>query len=279
MKDKKTAVAAALTSIICVQSGASIAKKLFPVLGPSGMSSLRLGLSSLLLMLINRPNLKKITKKQWLICLCYGISISGMNLIFYYSIERVPLGLAVTVEFIGPLLLALMLSRKLSDLAWASLACLGILLIVPWQNSNVDLLGLAMAFIAGLFWVGYILMGSKLTKLIDGRVGATIGTSIAALIVVPIGFYNNAFEQMNWMYLLIGFAVAIISSSLPFTLDLLAMKKIPPKSFSILTSLHPAFAALSGFILLGEALSLIQWLSISCVVLASIGTTLTSNKQ
>ncbi len=278
MKDKKTAVAAALTSIVCVQSGASIAKKLFPVLGPSGMSSLRLGLSSLLLLLINRPNLKKISKQQWLICLCYGISISGMNLIFYYSIERVPLGLAVTVEFIGPLLLALMLSRKLSDLAWASLACIGILLIVPWQNNNVDLVGLVMAFTAGLFWVGYILMGSKLTKLIDGRIGATIGTSIAALIVVPIGFYNNAFEQMSWMYLLIGFCVAILSSSLPFTLDLLAMKKIPPKSFSILTSLHPAFAALSGFILLGEVLNITQWMSILCVVLASIGTTITSNK-
>ena len=242
------------------------------------MSSLRLGLSSLLLLLINRPNLKKISKQQWLICLCYGISISGMNLIFYYSIERVPLGLAVTVEFIGPLLLALMLSRKLSDLAWASLACIGILLIVPWQNNNVDLVGLVMAFTAGLFWVGYILMGSKLTKLIDGRIGATIGTSIAALIVVPIGFYNNAFEQMSWMYLLIGFCVAILSSSLPFTLDLLAMKKIPPKSFSILTSLHPAFAALSGFILLGEVLNITQWMSILCVVLASIGTTITSNK-
>lgn len=279
MKDKKTAVVAALTSIICVQSGASIAKNFFPIFGPAGMSSFRLGLSSLLLLILNRPNLRLITRKQWLICLAYGICISGMNLIFYYSIERIPLGLAVTVEFIGPLLLALMLSRKLSDLAWASLACLGILLIVPWNSSDIDIIGLLLAFIAGVFWMGYIFMGSKVSKLIDGRIGATIGTTVGAMIVVPIGFYSNAFQQITWTYLFIGFGVAILSSSLPFTFDLLAMKKIPPKSFSILTSLHPAFAGLSGLLFLGEALSAIQWVSILCVVGASIGTTITSGKE
>ncbi|MGG5506879.1 MULTISPECIES: EamA family transporter [unclassified Myroides] len=278
MSEKKTAISAALTSIMCVQGGASLAKKLFPVLGPAGASSLRIGLSAILLLLINRPKLKSLTKKQWLCCLGYGCSIGGMNLLFYFAIERVPLGLGVTVEFVGPLLLALFLSRRVLDVLWALLACIGIMLIVPWKSNNVDLLGLGMAFMAGMFWVGYIVMGSKVTQLIDGRTAVSIGTMFAAMIIVPFGIASGGLVHLTWPYFFLGLAVAILSSSLPFTLDLVAMKRIPAKSFSILTSLHPAFAALSGLLFLGEALSLIQWLSVACVVFASIGTTITSPK-
>lgn len=278
MSEKRTAISAALTSIMCVQGGASLAKRLFPVLGPAGASSLRIGLSAILLLLINRPNFKALTKKQWLCCLGYGLSIGGMNLLFYFAIERVPLGLGVTVEFVGPLLLALFLSRKVLDVLWALLACAGILLIVPWKSNNVDLLGLAMAFTAGMFWVGYIVMGSKVTKLIDGRTAVSIGTLFAAMIIVPVGIASGGLVHLTLNLFLLGLAVAILSSALPFTLDLVAMKRMPAKSFSILTSLHPAFAALSGLLFLGEALSMVQWLSVACVVFASIGTTIASPK-
>lgn len=278
MSEKRTAISAALTSILCVQGGASLAKKLFPILGPAGASSLRIGLSALLLLIINRPNFSALTKKQWLCCLGYGLSIGGMNLLFYFAIERVPLGLGVTVEFVGPLMLALFLSRRVLDVLWAILACIGILLIVPWKSNNVDLLGLGLAFMAGMFWVGYIVMGSKVTQLIDGKVAVSVGTLFAAMLIVPVGIASGGLMHITPTLFFLGLAVAILSSALPFTLDLVAMKRMPAKSFSIFTSLHPAFAALSGLLFLGEALTMIQWLSIGCVVFASIGTVIASEK-
>lgn len=278
MSEKRTAILAALTSMMCVQGGASLAKRLFPVLGPAGASSLRIGLAAILLLIINRPNFKALSKKQWLCCLGYGLSIGGMNLIFYFAIERIPLGLAVTVEFVGPLFLALFLSRKMLDVLWALLACVGILLIVPWTSNSIDLLGLGMAFMAGMFWVGYIVMGSKVTKIIDSRTAVSIGTLFAAMLIVPVGLASGGLVHLTWPYFFLGLAVAVLSSSLPFTFDLIAMKRMPAKSFSILTSLHPAFAALSGLLFLGEALSTVQWLSIACVILASVGTTITTPK-
>ncbi|EFK56610.1 DMT family transporter [Sphingobacterium spiritivorum] len=276
MKNKNIAVPAALASMICVQGGASIAKKLFPVLGSAGTSTLRIGLSALLLFVINRPRLSALNKQQWLYCFGYGACIGSMNLIFYYAIQRIPLGLGVTVEFIGPLLLALFLSRKLLDLLWALFACAGILLIVPWQSNNIDIIGLGLAFLAGAFWAGYIVMGGKISQVVDNRVAVTVGMGIAAILILPFGMLSGSLAQLSFHYLLLGFGVAIFSSALPFTLDMIALKRLPPKTFSILTSLQPAFGALSGLLFLKEYLSFLQWMSILCVVIASMGTTLTN---
>lgn len=274
------AIPATIAAMVCVQSGASIAKRLFPILGPAGTSSLRIGISAILLFFINRPKLSALTRQQWLYCLLYGGCIAGMNLIFYCAIERIPLGLGVTLEFTGPLMLALVTSRKITDIVWAILATVGILLIVPWQStSNVDPIGVGFALMAGAFWAGYILAGGKVSKVVDSKTAVSVGTCVAALIILPFGIMSGKLVNLNVYYFTLAFAVAVLSSALPFTFDMIALKKLPPKIFSVLSSLHPAIASLSGFIFLHEILTLNQWASVACVVTASIGMTLSSRKD
>ncbi len=279
MKNKNIAVPAALASMICVQGGASLAKRLFPTLGAIGTSTLRIGLSAIILFLINRPNLSSFSKKQWLYCFIYGLGIAAMNLIFYMAIQRIPLGLGVTIEFVGPLFLALVLSRKVLDILWAVLACAGILLIVPWSSGTVDLVGLFLAFLAGAFWALYIVMGGKVSKVMDSKDAVSTGMLIAAAFIIPFAIWDGQLSKITPVLFAQGLGVAILSSALPFSLDMVALKRLPAKTFSILTSLQPAFAALSGLIFLHEQLTGFQWLSIACVVLASIGTTVFSRRH
>ena len=273
MKNFNLAIIAALLSMMCVQGGASIAKQLFPAIGPIGTSTLRIGMSAILLLIINRPNLWKLTKKQWLYCAIYGIGIAAMNLIFYMAIQRIPLGLGVTIEFVGPLFLAFILSKRKMDILWALLASIGILLIVPWQNSSIDILGVFLALIARSFWALYIIMGGKVSKVMEGKQAVTVGMLIASIGILPFAIWDGSLANMNTDVFIKGLGVAIFSSALPFTLDMIALGRLPAKAFSILTSLQPAFAAFSGLIFLHEYLSWTQWLSVLCVVLASIGTT------
>ncbi len=278
IKKTNTAVPAALLSMVCVQGGASIAKQLFPSIGAIGTSTLRIGLSALLLTIINRPKFSTFTKQQWLYCSIYGLGIAAMNLIFYMAIQRIPLGLGVTVEFIGPLFLALALSRKWMDVVWALLACAGILFIVPWQNNDVDLLGLFLAFLAGVFWAVYIVMGGKVAAIMPGKDAVTTGMLFATAIIIPFALWDGALMNLTPILFLKGLGVAILSSALPFSLDLVALKQLPAKTFSILTSLQPAFAAFSGLIFLSEKLTVLQWVSIACVITASMGATIFSKK-
>lgn len=273
MKKTNTAISATLLAIICVQGGASIAKQLFPAIGAIGTVTLRIVLSAVLLMIINRPKFSEFTRQKWLYCAMYGIGLAAMNLIFYMAIQRIPLGLAVTVEFAGPLFLAIALSRKLLDVVWALLACVGILLIVPWKSNHIDLLGLGLAFLAGLFWACYIVMGGKVAKIMDGKDAVTTGMLFASLVIIPFTLWDGAVFNITPTIFIKGLGVAILSSALPFSLEMMALKKLPAKTFSILMSLEPAFAALSGFIFLSENLTFLQWVSIACVITASIGTT------
>ncbi|MFD1166896.1 DMT family transporter [Sphingobacterium daejeonense] len=279
IRNTKFAVTAAILSMICVQGGASFAKQLFPAIGPIATTALRIGLSAIILYLITRPKLYTFTKQQWLYCSAYGLGIAVMNLIFYMAIQRIPLGLGVTIEFVGPLFLAFALSRKLLDVVWAALACAGILLIVPWQSNGVDPLGLLFALLAGTFWAVYILMGSKVSRIMEGRQAVSAGMIIATLFILPIALWDGAILHLNLSLFGKGLLVAILSSALPFSLDMMALGKLPTKTFSILTSLQPAFAALSGLVFLHEVLTVTQWLSVACVVLASIGTTVFSKRD
>lgn len=272
------AIPAVLLSMISVQGGASIAKSLFPVLGAAGTSSLRIGLSAVIMCIVNRPKVWKLTSRQWLYCVGYGGCLSAMNLIFYYAIQRIPLGLGVAVEFIGPLGLALISSRKLLDVVWALLACAGIILIVPWQNNGVDILGLALAMLAGLFWAFYIIMGGKVSKAVKKGDALSVGMCIATFVILPVGILTGDLNVLNGHLLLLGSGVALLSSAIPFTLDLIALGKLPSKTFSILMSLQPAFAALSGLVFLREYLTFNQWASIFCVIMASIGATVFTKK-
>ena len=274
MNGKHWSVVLVLISIISVQSGASIAKTLFGAVGASGAATLRIAIAGLLLWLINRPKFRSFTKGQWLQLLLYGFSIGAMNLSFYCGINRVPLGVGVTIEFVGPLGLALAMSRKPLDFLWAILAGLGILLIFDLGGvKQVDVIGAALVAFAGLMWALYIVMIDKLSRTMKSSDSVTIGMIIAAFIVAPFGVGSGNLSHLNEYILLMGLGVAVFSSALPFTLDMIALKKLPAKTYSILESLSPAFAALSGLIFLGEALSAIQWLAIAFIIVASIGST------
>lgn len=274
------AVPAVLFSMVSVQGGASIAKRLFPVIGASGTSTLRIGLSAIILLFINRPHLFSLNRSQWLHVVLYGLLLGGMNLLFYMGIARIPLGLGVTVEFMGPLTLALIGSRRVQDLFWALLACLGILMIVPWSSSsNVDLLGLFYVFMAGVCWALYIVTGGRVTKIMRSNDAVAIGMCVAALFILPFGLLSGELVNLTPTYFFMGLGVAVFSSAIPFTLDFIGLKNLPAKTFSILMSLHPAFAAIFGLIFLNEILSLNQWISILCVITASIGSVIAANRQ
>lgn len=274
IKNKNIAIPSALLSIISVQSGASIAKNLFPFLGAAGTGTLRIGLSAVILLLINRPKIFKFTCSEWLYTLGYGSCLGFMNLFFYYAIQRIPLGLGVTVEFIGPLSVALLTSKHPLDIVWAILAAVGIMLIIPSNNTGIDILGLIFALTAGALWAGYIVLGSKVSLKMKGTDAITAGMCVATLLILPIGILSHDLDTLNIHFLLIGVGVAVFSSAVPYSLDLVALKRLHPKTFSILQSLQPAFGALSGLVFLKEILLGQQWLAILCVVAASIGATL-----
>lgn len=271
-------VPAVLLAIISVQCGAAIAKTLFPAIGAAGTASLRIGISAIILLLAFRPNLKQITPNQWKIVVPYGLTLGAMNLIFYLAIERIPIGLAVTLEFIGPLLLAIIGSKRLIDYCWVLLAGLGIVLIAPWSNDRVDLFGVFFALLAGALWAAYIILGGKISKIMhDGQAVAT-GMLFAAILIIPFGFYENGLANLTPKFLGMGAALALLSSAIPFTLEMKALGQLPPRTFSILMSLEPAAAAICAFIFLKESLNFYEILAVVCVVVASAGSTLTAKR-
>ncbi|MDR0970242.1 MAG: DMT family transporter [Lentimicrobiaceae bacterium] len=272
-KTKNVAVSVALLSMISVQGGASIAKYLFPMLGPAGTSALRIGLAGILLAMINRPNIRLFKKHEWFYSAGYGICLAFMNLLFYYAIQRIPIGLAVTIEFLGPLSLALLTSKRLLDIVWVLLVAAGIALIAPWQHNGINPIGLLFAFSAGVLWAFYIVIGGKITRKMKGRDAITVGMCIGTFLILPFGVFSHDLDALNFKLLLIGLSVAVFSSALPYSLDLLALRRLPSKTFSILQSLQPVFGALSGLLFLGERLTPNQWIAILCIVLASIGAT------
>ena len=278
MMKTRFSILAVLASVFSVQGGASIAKYLFHLLGPGGAVTLRVGIAGIILACVHRPPLRHFRWHHWKWVILYGFSIGAMNAVYYYGIQRVPLGVAVTVEFTGPLGLALVSSRRATDFLWAVLAALGIVLIVPWTGSSadgLDPLGLALVFVAGLLWALYIVSTNRITRIMRSSDAVTLGMCVAALVVLPAGLLSGDLFHLNAKLLLIGFGVAIFSSVLPFSLDLLAMKGLKAKTFSILMSLEPAVAALSGFVFLGEKLTALQCLAMACVIVASAGATVT----
>jgi inner membrane transporter RhtA len=272
------AVPAVMLSIISVQGGAAIAKGIFPVLGAISTSSLRIGLSALILLLVNRPNLRNITRAQWKAAALYGVVLGLMNIIFYMAIARLPLALGVALEFVGPLFLALTKSKQKIDFLWVTFAAAGIALITPWSNNVVNIVGMLLALLAGGFWATYIILGSRMSKVMDGRTAVTIGMIFASAVVMPAAISDGLITHLKPWILFYGLGLALLSSAIPFTLEMNALRKIPAKTFSILMSLEPAVAALSGLIFLHEYLSFYQWVAIALIIIASAGTTLSAKK-
>lgn len=270
------AVPAVLLSIVSVQGGAAIAKGLFPLLGPAGTTSLRVGISALVLLLAVRPRLGRLSAAQWRAVVPYGLALGLMNLLFYCSLARIPLGLAVTLEFIGPLGLALAGSRRRADVVWALLAAAGIALIAPWHGQGLDLLGVGFALAAGGCWAVYIVLGQRTAAVLPGQQAVAIGMLFAALPVLPLGIASGSLVGLTPHLLLLAGLLALFSSVLPFSLEMQALRTMPTRTFSILMSLEPVAAALSGWLLLDERLLLPQWLAVGFIVVASVGATLTS---
>lgn len=267
-------IPAVLLSIISVQGGAAIAKGLFPLLGAGGTAGVRIGFSALILVLLVRPRLRQLTTVQWRAVIPYGIILGLMNLLFYCALARIPMGLAVTLEFIGPLCLALAGSRRTLDLLWVVLAGAGIALIAPWNGEGVDLIGIIFALLAGVCWAIYILLSKRAGAQLPGQLAVTVGMLFAALTVLPFGIIEGNLFSMTPYLLLLSVTLAIFSSVLPFSLEMQALRAMPPRTFSILMSLEPAMAALVGLLLLGEHLKVSQWLAVACIVVASSGAAL-----
>jgi inner membrane transporter RhtA len=271
-------VPAVLLAIISVQCGAAIAKTLFPAIGAAGTASMRIGISALLLLLVYRPNLKAITREQWKIVVPYGLSLGAMNLIFYLAIERISIGLAVTLEFIGPLLVAIIGSKRLIDYCWVLLAAAGIVLIAPWSNERTDSLGVLFALIAGALWAAYIVLGGKISKIMNDGEAVSTGMLFAAILILPFGLFENGLANLTPKLFGMGVALALLSSAIPFTLEMKALGQLPPRTFSILMSLEPAAASVCAFIFLQEKLNFYEILAVVCVVIASAGSTLTAKR-
>jgi inner membrane transporter RhtA len=269
-------VPAVILAIVSVQGGAAIAKGLFPVLGAAGTASMRIGLSALLLLVAVRPRLGQLRANQWRAVVPYGLALGAMNFLFYCALARVPLGLAVTLEFVGPLALALSGSRRWFDVVWALLAGVGIALIAPWSGHGVDVLGMLFALAAGGCWAGYIVLGQRTAAVLPGTLAVAVGMLVGALLVVPFGLASGQLAALTPHLALLGGLLALFSSVLPFTLEMQALKSLPTRTFSILMSLEPAAAAVSGWLLLHERLTTGQWLAVVLIVIASAGATLTA---
>jgi len=266
--------------MLSIQSGASLAKSLFPVVGAPGVTALRIALGTLILVVIFKPWRLRFKKEQRLPLLFYGLSLGGMNYLFYLSIQTVPLGIAVALEFTGPLAVALFSSRRPVDFVWVVLAVLGLWFLLPLgQNiSHVDLTGAALALGAGACWAVYILTGQRAGEE-HGPATVALGSLIAAIIFVPIGMAQATESIWQWSILPIGLAVAVLSTALPYSLEMIALTRLPTRIFGTLMSMEPALAALSGMVFLGESLTFTQTLALCSIIAASMGSTLTMRPE
>ncbi len=270
-------VPAVLLGVVSVQVGAAIAKDLFPALGAVGTASVRVSLSALMLLLLFRPPLHRFTPAQWRAVAPYGVVLGSMNGVFYLSLERIPLGLAVTLEFLGPLAVAVAGGRRLVDFLWVALAGVGIALLAPWQpqaSGALDPVGVGLALLAGGCWAAYIVLGGRLGKHFSDGHGVATGMLFAALTVLPFGLAQGLVGRLSPSLLGAGVGVALLSSAVPYTLEMVALRALPSHTFSILMSLEPAVAALAGLLFLREHLSLGQWCAVAMVSAASAGATL-----
>ena len=273
-------VAVILIAMMSIQSGASLAKSLFPLVGAPGVTALRIVLGTLILVVVFKPWRLRFKKEQRLPLLFYGLALGGMNYMFYLSIQTIPLGIAVALEFTGPLAVALFSSRRPVDFIWVVLAVLGLWFLLPLGQSvsQIDLTGAALALGAGACWAVYILTGQRAGEE-HGPATVALGSLIAAVIFVPIGMAQATDSIWQWSILPVGLAVAILSTALPYSLEMIALTRLPTRIFGTLMSMEPALAAISGMIFLGETLTLVQTLALCSIIAASMGSTLTMRPE
>lgn len=270
--DRIPAVWLVIGGIFSVQSGAAIAKDLFPLVPPTAMVWLRLATSAVIFMAVVRPRFTGRTRPDWAVALGFGVSLLVMNWAIYQSFARIPLGIAVTIEFLGPLAVAVTGSRRRSDLAWVALAGVGVALLGV-SRTSLSLTGVLFALLAAAAWAAYILLSAQTGRRWSGISGLAVASLVGAVVLAPPAVLEAGSTLLRPEVLLLGLAVGLLSSVVPYSLELVALRRIPPRVFGILMSLEPAAAALAGMILLSEFLSGSQWLALVCVVAASVGAT------
>lgn len=262
--------------MVFTQTGASFAKGLFPLVGAAGATTLRLTLAALVLLLIFQPWRQKLDAPQWRAVLLYGATMGAMNLFFYAALATIPLGIAVALEFTGPLAVALAGSRKPLDFFWIAMAVLGFAALLPLgqASGSFSLIGVLLALAAGGCWAGYIIFGQRAGTGGGPHITA-LGVSIAALISLPFGITTAGTGLLDPAILPIALGVALLSSAIPYALDMVALPHIPSRLFGILMSGQPALAALMGLLVLGEQLTPWQMAGIAAIIVASLGATVT----
>lgn len=270
-------VALVIGSCLSLPFGAAVAAQLFPVLGPWGVTSLRVAIAAVLLVVIVRPQPRKWTRPQWLAAVLFGVSLAAMNGFFYAAIDRIPLGPAVAIEFLGPLVLAAVLTRKLSDFTWVGVALLGMVVLGIdglIGAEPLDPLGVVFILIAAGFWAMYIRMSARVGALIPGSSGLAMGLVVAAVLLIPVGIPAASTVAMDPQLLLLAAITAVLSSVIPYSFELAALRRLQQQVFGVLLSLEPAFATLAGWLILGQDATPLRLLAIALVIAASVGTTL-----
>jgi inner membrane transporter RhtA len=267
-------VAALMGSLVSLSVGTSFAKHLFPAVGAEGTTTYRIVFATLILMVLWRPWRRRWSRADIGPLALYGVTLGAMNLLFYSSLKTIPFGLAIAIEFTGPLAVALWTSRRASDLLWVALAVLGLALILPWRGLDtpgaLDPVGMGFALAAGVCWALYIVFGQRVARRY-GAMATPMGMLAAVVLVLPIGVAQAGGALLESRWLLAGLAVAVLSSAIPYSLEMYALRHLPKRTFSILLSLEPAVGAVAGWIVLAERLTFSQWLAMAFIMAASMG--------
>ena len=260
-----------VAGLACQEVGAAFAVLLFPSVGALGMVALRLTFSALILLAIARPSVRGRSRGDWMTVVLFGAALAVMNGLFYEALARIPLGAAVTIEVLGPLILSVATSRRASSWLWAVLAFVGVFLLGQGSFGELDPVGVLFAAVAGASWAGYILLSSRTGSRFARLDGLALAMAIGAVLTLPLGLAAAGPAIVRPDILLLGAAVAVLSSTIPYALELFALRRIPSSTFAILMSLAPAIAALAGVVLLAQHISIVGVIAIALVVTASIG--------
>jgi inner membrane transporter RhtA len=265
------AVTLVLGATVSVQVGAAVATTLFDEVGPTGTVMLRLAFAALLLLAIWRPAVRGLRGSRARDVLLFGVALAAMNTSFYLALDRIPLGIAVTLEFVGPLGVAVAASRRRLDLVWVALAAAGIALLAPGPASDLDALGCALALLAGAFWAGYIVLSARVGRAFEGGEGLALAMAVASGLLLVPGIAAGGSDLLDAELLAVGAAVAMLSSAIPYSLELEALRRLSAGTFGVLMSLEPAMAATVGWIVLDQGLATAEAIAIGLVVIASAG--------
>jgi len=281
------AILLVLGSCSSLQAGAALAVRLFPVLGAAGATLLRVGLAAIVLLVVTRPRVGGWRRRQWQAVLLYGVSIAGTNAFFYAALARLPLGTAVTIQFLGPLTLSAALSRRMRDLGWVLLAVTGVAILGLTESHGttaggsgghgpLSLAGVAFALVSGAFWAAYVITGARVSAAVPGRAGLAVAMSAGALVLLPFGALDAARIAQSPHLIPVAFGMAMLASVVPYSLELAAMRRAPKRVFGILLSLEPAVATMAGWLLLGQHAPAVALAAVVIVVAASTGSALGS---